>query len=204
VIAFDIDGIVLDTPTAMWRAITAYLDLPWSINQWTHYDIGRIVGVPIKKLRPVYEPVLMRTDLPFVAGAESVLSAVYEKTREPLLFVTARRAQFKDSAIKSIQKGLKGIPIEVICTIEIDPDDESRNDKTDILRERGIEIFIEDNARHWNDYMDKGIKIFTLDWPWTRGPAEKLKGDDRFEMFPNWQHLGVQALGITRENLSKG
>jgi hypothetical protein len=188
--AFDIDGIVLDTGTLMWETITRHLGLSWPLSRWTSYSIEDIVGVSTKSLRPVYEPVLARTDLPEVRGAGHFLSELYRKYDMPLLFITARRAQFKDSAIESIKKILDwNVRFEVLCTGE-KYDEEFRNDKLDLLKKYKVQLFIEDNHLHWEDYIDAGVKVGTLKWPWTEKPYFDMKSKGKeVAMFSDWPSL---------------
>jgi uncharacterized HAD superfamily protein len=190
-LAFDVDGIVLDTATEMWKTITKHLNLARPIDDWVDYDIGKIVGVPIKELRPIYEPVLQRDDLPPVRGADRVLNSIALKYDVPLLFITARRAQFKDAAIASIERILeKGVDYQVICTGDIH-EDESRNDKLDLLLQHKVELFVEDNYLHWEKYIDHGIDVATLAWPWTTEKAMQLltSTGKRVMVYPNWNSL---------------
>lgn len=191
-VAFDIDGIVLDTATQMWQTITKHLNLAWSVDQWVDYDIGKIVGVPTRELRHVYEPVLDRDDMPQVVGAGDALSALYHKYRKPLLFVTARRSQFKLAAKHSIDNILEGkVEYEILCTGDV-CDDEYRNDKLDVLKEYKVKVFVEDNYLHWEDYIDAGIEILTLKWPWTVKPYLRMRDKGKsMWIFDSWDSLRV-------------
>ena len=190
-VAFDIDGIVLDTATEMWKAITAHLDLPWSINKWIDYDIGEIVGVPTDSLRHVYEPVLYSHSLPPINGAVEALRALYTEHKKPLLFVTSRRAKFKMSAINSLKQALgPSVKFEVLCTGDIYEDGEYRNNKLDLLKEYKVGMFVEDNHLYWETYIDAHIHIATLKWPWTMRQylAVRDKGKN-IRMFATWEQL---------------
>jgi uncharacterized HAD superfamily protein len=189
-VAFDIDGIVLDTATEMWNAITSHLELPWSLDKWIHYDIGKIVGVPTSKLRVVYEPVLYNHALPPVNGAVEALCGLYESYKKPLLFITSRRAQFKQAAINSIKQALgPKVKFEVLCTGDI-YEDEFRNDKLDLLKEYKVEMFVEDNYLYWEKYIDARIHVVTLKWPWTKLPYLEMRDKGkRMYMFDHWDNL---------------
>lgn len=191
-IAFDIDGIVLDTATHIWKAVMEHLNQDWPLDMWAYYDIEHVVGVPTVELRPFYEPVLEREDLPMVEGAGAVLQWLHAQfPEEELLFITSRRPQFKDSAVASIRKGIgPKIPFKVVCTTETDKEFEYRNDKLATLQEHGIEFYMEDNPMYWTKYMDNNITIATLHWPWTIGDYKKLQFKyDNLLMFPKWRHL---------------
>jgi uncharacterized HAD superfamily protein len=190
-VAFDIDGIVLDTATEMWKVITSHLELPWSINKWTKYDIGEIVGVPTSSLRHVYEPVLYNHALPPVEGATEALRSLYTLYKKPLLFITSRRAQFKQPAINSIKQVLgPSVKFEVLCTGDIYEDGQYRNNKLDLLKEYKVGMFVEDNYLYWETYIDSHIHIATLKWPWTMRQYLEVRDKGKImRMFANWPQL---------------
>lgn len=191
-IAFDIDGIILDTATHLWNEITGQLGLDWHIDKWTTYDIEDIVNKSIDELRPIYEPILARENIPMVGGAKPVLQWLHAQfPEEALLFITARRLQFKDAAINSIRKELgPGIPFKVICTMENDSNwGIHRSNKLELLQKHGITFFIEDNPRYWDMYIENGIEVGTLLWPWTEGEVLKRKDNNKLICFDQWEDL---------------
>jgi uncharacterized HAD superfamily protein len=214
-IAFDIDGIVLDSPRHMWTVITSHLDLPWSIDSWNTYDIEKVLGRSMKELRPLYEPVLRRHDLPMIKGAAETLQWLHgQYPEEALLFITSRREDFRQSAIECLRRGLgPTIPFVVECVDERDKEFEARNDKLELLREHEVTWFFEDNAMHWQKYIDAGIHISTIDQPWTRQPAGQYIGKTsaselavgvhmtpKFSYFRDWEM--VQAVFMAHGKLN--
>lgn len=189
-IAFDIDGIILDTPAEMWKVFTQHFDIPWSIDAWKEYYIEKQLGMPQANLRSLYEPVLWRQDLPMVSGAAEALRKFYNATQEPILLITARRPQFVDSAKISITTELPDIPFEIVHTSdeEAKVHDKSGHYKTDYLLGHEIEIFIDDHPHSWQEYMDAGVCVGTLEWPWTKGPAETMD-PAKFILFKDWDEL---------------
>jgi uncharacterized HAD superfamily protein len=190
-VAFDIDGIVLDTATAIWRAVTSHYDIPASIESWKEYYIEKQLGIPQQDLRPVYEPVMAKTDLPLLKGAARALKAFHEATQEPILFITARRPQFVASAAASIRRELPDIELEIIAASESAArlGDNKGHDKTEYLKNHGIEFFIDDHPHSWQKYVDAGIVVGTIDWPWTRELAKSMNRK-RFIMFKDWKEIG--------------
>jgi hypothetical protein len=138
----------------------------------------------------VYEPVLKRTDLPGVPGAADALNGLYYKYGDPLLFITARRKQFADAVRTSLGNLLNpDVEFTVLYTAD-NHEDEARNDKLDLLKKYKVKLFVEDNALHWEQYIDNGIKIATLDWPWTFGQVMELRSrGKKIEMYSDWRGL---------------
>jgi len=201
-VAFDIDGIVLDTPTLIWDVVTKELGLPWKIDKWVDYDIGSIIGVPTRELRPIYEKVLVRDDLPEVPGTFTALNYLAHCYAQPLLFVTSRRAAFKDAAVVSIRRQLaRDVDFLVVCTDDT-CEDEFRSDKLGYLKQYAVRLFVEDNWMHWERYMDNGVDIATLKYPWTTERARQLNKKGRLVcVLDDWwllQHFIVGFVGGLR------
>jgi uncharacterized HAD superfamily protein len=193
-VAFDIDGIVLDTATAIWRAVTSHYDIPASIESWKEYYIEKQLGIPQQDVRPVYEPVMARTDLPMLKGAAKTLKEFYAATQEPILFITARRPQFVAGAAASIKREIPDVEIEIIAASESAArlGDNKGHDKTAFLKDHGIGFFIDDHPYSWEKYMNAGICVGTIDWPWTRANGLKMLNggyDNQFVMFKDWDEI---------------
>ena len=193
-VAFDIDGIVLDTGTEIWKAVTSHYGIPWSLEAWKEYYIEKQLGIPQEDMRPVYEPVLWRSDLPLIEGASATLKRFYEMTKEPILFITARRPQFIETAEASIRRELGDTPMEIVATSEAAArlGDNKGHDKTSYLKEHGIGFFIDDHPHSWENYMNAGVCIGTLDWPWTRDKGRQMLENgykDKFVMFKSWKAI---------------
>lgn len=191
-IAFDIDGITLDTPTAMWEIFTKHLGKDIPLDKWTAYEIPRdLIPLSTEELRELYEPVLQREDLPMLPGAAASLQWLHAQyPDEALVFITARRSQFIDAAKQSIRRSLgPSIPFKVLSTtVDITQKMEWRENKTQLLKNYGVSLYFEDNPIHWEDYIKEGITIATFYLPWTRGPIESLitKYNSKLLAFRSW------------------
>ena len=70
-------------------------------------------------------------------------------SKNPILFITSRRAQFKQSAVNSLKQALgPDIKFEVLCTGDVHADGEYRNNKLKFLQEYKVGMFVEDNYRY--------------------------------------------------------
>jgi len=202
-IAFDIDGIVLDTASLLWDVITTHLGVSLPISKWTNYAIENTLNINKMEIRPIYEPVLRRNDIPIIYGADDILKWFHKETQEPILFITARRPQFLESARQSISRVLNGTSIEIVgCSSETSVTEDPDHSKIHYLLEREINFFIEDNPKHWLLYMDNGIRIGTFVLPWNReyireilDPRGKYYTDygkkGMLKAFHGWYELGM-------------
>lgn len=193
--AFDIDGILLDTATEIWKAVTTHFVLPWSIDKWNRYNISKVVGIPIEDLRPVYEPVLYRNDLPLVGEAGLALKRIFEYSGKPISLITARRPQFIEPARKSLINVIgDNIPLNIYSPMKSKDrlDSEQGNNKLALLKEHGITFFMDDHPDYWEEYIEAGIKIGTFDLPWTREQINSIKDkytEAQFQVYKDWKDV---------------
>jgi hypothetical protein len=143
-----------------------HYELDWPIQRWNTYFAEDVLGKTKKEITAIYEPVLAREDLPPIAGAPKVVDWFYNMSGYPALFVTARRKQFCPPAEESIARVLdEDTEFKIICLDQLDVKD--RNDKKQVLIDRGVKLFFEDNSTYWREYMDAGIQVATFRLPWT-------------------------------------
>ena len=187
-IAFDVDGILLDTGTEIWNATMKALGQTRPLSDWITYDGAEILGLDKASWAPIYEPVLDRMDLPLLDGVFSALSRLSLVHDTPALCITYRRVRFKKATLESLKKGLPGIPLEVHFVAEALAE-EWRSDKLPLLLEHNIKFYMEDCPLLWEHYIEAGVKIGTLAWPWTIKEAAIFseRYPDDFIIFDSWR-----------------
>lgn len=188
-VAFDIDGIFLDTATEMWSAFMKHYNLDWPISRWNTYFAEDVLGKTKQEITAIYEPVLAREDIPPLKGAPSVVDWFYQESGYPVLFVTARRKQFCAAAEESISKALnKKTKFKILCLDQLAVKD--RNDKLQTLVDNNVKLFFEDNSTYWRDYMDRNIHVGTFSLPWTEQDIVNVKGEGyKLQVYKDWDEV---------------
>lgn len=165
-LGFDIDGVVADT-------MRLFLDIArdeYGINNIGYEDITCYTLSDCLELAPeviegVVERILnggYRSPLMPIADAPRVLGRV-SRTNNPVLFVTARPYQgpIRDWILEELPVEPDGIEVVTTGTYE---------GKSEILRERGISVFVEDRLETCFDLQRAGITPILFRQPWNRKP----------------------------------
>lgn len=171
-VAFDIDGVVADT----MRAFISIAREEYNIDTLhkgmiTSYWLERCLPIPeevVLKIvhQLVHEPLYVALE-PIALAREAMLAyAEYS----PLIFVTARPEQAPIH--QWLQELLPELPeshIQVIATGE-------HRAKAQLLKQLGIETFIEDHLETCLQIHEVGIQALVFDQPWNQGetPCPRL------------------------------
>lgn len=104
-----------------------------------------------------------------MAGA---IEAIERLSKEHTLFVvTARPKKFEESTLKWINKHFPNM-FQEVCFSDNPTHDLSKQKKSDICKQLGIEVFIDDAIHNAEDIADAGIPVLLLDMPWNRTEVE--------------------------------
>jgi uncharacterized HAD superfamily protein len=179
-LAFDIDGVVADT-------MAVFVDLARDRYGLTHltkehltsYNLYRCLDVDRETLD---ELICLTLDdehtelIPPEPGAPKVLTELAEYG--PLRFITAR--VWPESISRWLHRTLSDVPgdrIQVIAT----GDPEA---KLKVLRELGVQYFVEDRIETCEQLALDGVTPFLFDQPWNRVPSPIS-----FARVQNWTQL---------------
>jgi hypothetical protein len=185
-IAFDIDGIVLDTAPWIIYKYNEIYGTNLIVENWNAYSFEESFGEPKEQVNLAFDELVKSTEIPFMNGAIRSLKAIREKVQEPLVFVTTRGDWQAEIAKEQIERAI-GSSIFVYSERinKIKPKKMSR------LQELNVKFFVEDNATHWRDFIATGIYIGTLILPWTQTPLNDAEDLLNTSLFPflHWDHL---------------
>jgi hypothetical protein len=158
-IAFDVDGVVIRSIDLILEHInraTGKNIAPEDLSSWDLEPLGldlRILGEAVEHLyaREIVEP---------YTDAVRVLSKIYRRTGEPLLFITGRPNP--ETAARQLQ-ALPWNPTvpDMIVT-------GGDRDKRVYLADKGVDFIVEDDPRHLGDYLSLGIGVGLMLQPWNR------------------------------------
>ena len=182
-IAFDIDGVVLRSIDVILSHINEKTGKNLHPNNLMNWDLEPL-GIPVETLwESVHHMYSMEYIEPY-SGAESVLLEIYERTGEPLLFITVRRDP--GSARKQIESlNWPGKTPEIIVT-------GGNRDKRAYLAQTGANFIIEDDDLHVSDYLEVGVEVGLLVQPWNRNcDAPVVCKFDHWHDIRNWYLDGI-------------
>lgn len=171
-VGFDIDGVVADTMRAFIRIAREEYNIDTlHKGMITSYWLERCLPIPeevVLKIvhQLVHEPLYVGLN-PIQHAREALLAYAQ---RSPLIFVTARPEQAPIH--RWLQELLPELPethIQVIATGQ-------HSAKALLLKDLGIETFIEDHLETCHQIHQAGIQALVFDQPWNQGntPCRRL------------------------------
>jgi uncharacterized HAD superfamily protein len=115
---------------------------------------------------------------------EGALAAVNELSRKhELIVLTARHPMFKDKTEDFLAQHFGNIFSQILYTGEVFQ--KYGTTKSDLCRELGIDIIIEDNKLFSKECAEKGIRVLLFDKPWNQ-VYEEHKNINRVK---NWKEI---------------
>lgn len=163
-IGFDIDGVVADTMAAFLRiAREEYGHGHLEKERITSYWLEECLDIPPETVGAIIQRIL---DDPFGVGLEPINGArdvlLRFAAKGPLTFVTARPSG--ESIEEWLRDLLPEVPQEDLRVIATG----RHAAKKDVLRELGIDAFVEDNLETCEDLHAAGMLAAVFDQPWNR------------------------------------
>jgi uncharacterized HAD superfamily protein len=103
-----------------------------------------------------------------VAGAVSGIAALKKRGHE-LYIVTGRSENYVEATEQWIAEHFPDTFTSVHYGNHVLSGPSERRDKSDICKEYGIEVMIEDYMKNAKECADAGIRVFLFDQPWNQG-----------------------------------
>ncbi len=158
-IAFDIDGVVLRSIDVILSHINEATGNSLKPADLTGWDLEPL-GLSVETLRESAHHMFSLDYIEPYEGAETVLWEIYERTREPLLFITGRH----DPSTARKQLESLNWPVRTPEMIVTGGD----RDKRCYLKETGAKFIVEDDELHLMDYLENGVGVGLMAQPWNR------------------------------------
>jgi uncharacterized HAD superfamily protein len=155
-IGFDIDGVILNLHTHLIKEFKKQygIDLRLFLTEF----IFTVPGLDDDDISYTIEQTILKTTKvirPFKTVKETLVQ-IFEQSKEPILFVTARELHLKDATEKSLENNFKGMfEYETIYTGEI-------GNKLQYLQAYDIGYFTEDNPDTCNEISQFLTKTFLV------------------------------------------
>ncbi len=170
ILGVDFDDVLVRSGDALAEFHNATYGTNYSREDVTSYSLGEIWDCTREEaVRRIDE--FITTD--FHHSAEAVFGA-YDALKKlekfyNIVIVTGRREIARDSTEDWLKKNFLGLYREVHFTSHDDPDFSKRRLKSDVVKEVGIDAFIDDALGFAKDVAETGIPVFLFDTPWNQG-----------------------------------
>lgn len=171
VIGVDLDEVLSETVDGVLKFHGYQINgKPATRDDITNYYIFNIEKYGLSKeegiryFRAFLDEAQRSEDILPVKGAKEGL----EKLRREgwkIIIVTARREEIKDFTILRLNDYFQGLRDEIVFANHFS---EHEKNKSELCKEHGIEIMIEDNAEYAKELADAGIHVYLLEKPWNR------------------------------------
>lgn len=174
-IAFDIDGVVLNSIEVILEHINRVKGKKLSVDELVSWELEDL-GIDFKTLWDAVDYMYHQPRVEPYHGALEALRSIHRETGEPLLFITGRRDP--GTALRHLSAlDWNGSMPEMIVT-------GGTRDKRSYLAEHAVDFIIEDDVRHFQDYIDAGVGVGLMVRPWNRKASVPV--NRRFE---GWDDL---------------
>ena len=173
-IAFDVDGVVLDSIEVIIQYINKI-----SGRQLVQQDLEswglEHLGVDYSTLWEAVEYMYEQPNIEPYHKATEVLNSIYKDTGEPLLFITGRHDP--ESALRQLE-ALEWNPTPPPMFVT-----GGKRNKLKYLSDHLVDFIIEDDVEHVEEYVHSGIQVGLMVRPWncntTKPISERFEGWDQ-------------------------
>jgi len=133
----------------------------FSYNLWEPLGISKQESI---ELADSYYDSPEFNNIDLVEGAFEIIKKLNKEHK--LFFITSRPLKIKDKTNLFLNKYFSDINFELVFSNDFFGS--QRKSKSEICRELGIGLLIEDNKSYSLDCAKKGIKVFLFDKPWNK------------------------------------
>ncbi|MCF7834583.1 HAD hydrolase-like protein [Candidatus Gracilibacteria bacterium] len=139
----------------------------------------------VKYFRSFYDQTQSNDDIPAIKGSADGLKRL-KKNGWKIVIVTARREDIKDITISWLDHHFPGLWDDILFASHFT---DKQINKSELCKQNGINIMIEDNLDYAIEMANEGIKMYLLDKPWNKKFDPELnKGITKFY---NWNELNI-------------
>ena len=184
-IAFDVDGVVLKSIDIILDHINKKTGRNIRVNDLTTWDLEPL-GLDLKTVWEAVDHMYATPRVEPYSQAVHVLSRIYRTTREPLLFITGRADPQTARRHLEALSWNPTVPEMVVCG--------GNRDKRDYLAQNSVDLIVEDDTRHLDDYREAGFDVGLMVRPWNRNASTAVTA--RFE---SWVDIDQWFMGISRK-----
>ena len=201
-LAFDIDGIVINSADLMLEKFNELYGTDLKKEDWTTYEFEKAFNYPRKMLLDAFRKAIEETEEApiFYDGAVETLKLIDSTQPEPVLFVTNREEPWANIAKKQIEAAIDS---EIEINYRTKYPLNNRISKTQRLLKLGVTNFVEDDPTWWEDYINEGIWVSTFKRRYNIAEIERLDKEKyvyncagRFMVYEDWYEFKERFEGI--------
>ncbi len=170
VIGVDFDDVLFKCNDALAVFHNTTYGTSYSKSDVHEFDLSSVWNcTPEETRRRIYEFVSsdFHHQAEAVFGAYDALKTLGEGN--DIVIVTGRHESAKDATLEWLSKNFLGLYREIHFVGHDDPDESKRRLKSEVVKELGISLFIDDASHFAADVASAGIPVLLFDTPWNQG-----------------------------------
>jgi len=167
-IGIDIDEVIAEFLESFLDFYNSKYNRDFKKEDFKDYKFEEILGGTSNETAKLIQEHGYDKEIKLVEGA---LDAVKELSKKhELIILTARHPMFKDKTERFLDQHFGNIFSQILYTGEVFQ--KYGTTKSDLCKQLGIEIIIEDNKLFSKECAEKGISVFLMSRPWNRDCLE--------------------------------
>lgn len=173
-IGIDMDDVLIDFNESLFRYHNEKFGTNYKREDATTYKVEDLWGYTVEKTRELLNDFYYSDHHNEALPVEGAIEAIEHLSKNNSLhIVTARPSLIKSETHVWIDKHFKDSFKDIHFTCK-DIFDQDKRMKSDICKELGIELFIEDSLENAMSIAGIGIPVFLIDTPWNQGELHPL------------------------------
>src|SRR4030042_5669509 len=174
--AFDIDGVVINLQDPLTYYFKKMYGIELPNEAFSRWSIEKTTDIPYEKVLVCVNACIEDIELQNIyPGAKEFILDYFRETKEEVLFVTNRWD--KVNTFKLLDRFFHNIFYDVIFV---------DGTKTNVLKERNVDIFIEDRIENAEEISNAGIFTYLIERPWNQFDS---KCSDKLVRVKDWFEL---------------
>ncbi len=172
-IAVDLDDVTVRIVTDLFTEYNKRFNTSFTIEDHVDFDLSKVWKCSPEEMMEFvysfYRSPIMKT-LPPVPGAIESITALSKDNS--ISFITSRPESTKQATLEWIHKHFPSHSFPVYFTNQFTSTDSKKVKKSDICKQLGVEVIIEDAPSYAIDCSENNIIVFLLDQPWNQSVKE--------------------------------
>lgn len=167
-IGFDLDDVLLNFSDALRFHLNKLLEKNFERSDMVSFRIENVYGITGEEMRKLIGDFYSHTDhinAKPIHGAVEAISALSENNN--LYIITAKPDHLQDMTLEWVNKYFPNIFQEIHFANHFN-DSKKKRMKSEICKEIGLEIFVDDALDNSTELSKNGIKVLMPDRPWNQ------------------------------------